>query len=153
MKVKKISGWRILLVSGMVGLVIGVGILHPAAMFIGEYYGVSPKLQWKALSIAFSKQHFPMTIFFGVLGIVIGVLFGILNTKQARLAQRTRLLEKILPICSVCKRIRDEKTEPARWVDVADYITMETETKFTHSYCPDCAKKVFMEIEGLKKRR
>lgn len=151
MKAKKILSWRITIISGMAGLVIGVVLLHPAAMFIGEYYGENPHLHWKALSMAFSKQHFVMTVFFGIIGIVIGVLFGILNTKLAHLAQRMRLLEDILPICSVCKRIRDEKSEPVRWVDVIDYITTQMDTQFTHSYCPDCAEKVFKEMEKLKK--
>lgn len=153
MKVKKINIWRLSFISGLIGLVVGVVLLHPSAMFIMDYYGESPHLHWNALPVAFSMQHLVMILFFAGVGLFVGVIFGILNAKLARFAQRMRLLEEILPICSVCKRIRDEKSEPVRWVNVADYITSKTDTRFTHGYCPDCAEKALKEIDRLKNTR
>lgn len=44
-------------------------------------------------------------------------------------------LEGLLPICSYCKRIRDEAE---RWAQVDDYVSRHTDAQFTHGICPDC---------------
>ncbi len=44
-------------------------------------------------------------------------------------------LEGLLPICSYCKRIRDEAE---RWSQVDDYVSRHTDAQFTHGICPDC---------------
>lgn len=45
-----------------------------------------------------------------------------------------RTLRKILPICSYCKRIRDEDD----WQTVEDYISRHTDSRFSHAICPTC---------------
>lgn len=44
-------------------------------------------------------------------------------------------LEGLLPICSYCKRIRDEAE---RWAQVDEYVSRHTDAQFTHGICPDC---------------
>lgn len=59
---------------------------------------------------------------------------------ETALAHITRL-EKILPICSFCKKIRPRDTDPydqANWVQIEQYITTRTETQFSHGLCPEC---------------
>lgn len=51
-------------------------------------------------------------------------------------------LEGLLPICSVCKRIRDEKGE---WNRVESYIADRAPVQFTHSICLECARKLYPE--------
>ena len=53
---------------------------------------------------------------------------------QAALAQ-VRSLQEILPICSYCKKIRDDADY---WQSVDHYISEHTNTRFSHSICPDC---------------
>lgn len=53
--------------------------------------------------------------------------------------ERIRTLDAILPICSVCKKIRDEH---GHWHYLETYIGSRTRTNFSHGYCPDCFKKV-----------
>jgi PAS domain S-box-containing protein len=52
-----------------------------------------------------------------------------------------RSLRAILPICSYCKRIRNDEND---WETVDDYIAEHTNTRFSHSICPSCYKE---EIE------
>lgn len=52
-----------------------------------------------------------------------------------------RSLRATLPICSYCKRIRNDEND---WETVDDYIAEHTNTRFSHSICPSCYKK---EIE------
>jgi DNA-binding response OmpR family regulator len=47
-----------------------------------------------------------------------------------------RLLGKLLPICSYCKKIRDDKNY---WQQVEGYITKHAQVQFTHGICPTCA--------------
>ena len=55
-------------------------------------------------------------------------------------------LEGILPICSYCKKIRLEETDPKkqdRWLKIESYISEKTETQFSHGICPECMKKLY----------
>lgn len=47
-------------------------------------------------------------------------------------------LEILLPICSYCKRIRNDKEE---WETLETYIETHFERLLTHSICPDCYAK------------
>lgn len=49
-------------------------------------------------------------------------------------------LQRILPICSSCKRIRDGE---GYWSSVESYLTTHANLLFTHSLCDECAKKFF----------
>lgn len=53
---------------------------------------------------------------------------------QQALAE-VRSLQEILPICSYCKRIRDDAHY---WQHVESYISQHTNTRFSHSICPSC---------------
>ncbi len=49
-----------------------------------------------------------------------------------------RRLSGLLPICISCKKIRDDR---GYWNRVEEYITKNSKARFTHGYCPDCARK------------
>ena len=51
------------------------------------------------------------------------------------LAQEVSVLEGLLPICSHCKKIRDENDE---WQRLERYITQRSAAQFTHGVCPEC---------------
>jgi PAS domain S-box-containing protein len=53
---------------------------------------------------------------------------------KAALAE-VRSLRQILPICSYCKKIRDDENY---WHTVEAYISRHTSTRFTHGVCPSC---------------
>ena len=53
-----------------------------------------------------------------------------------------RRLNELLPICSSCKKIRDDR---GYWKQVDEYIRTHTGTEFTHGLCPDCSKDYFGE--------
>ncbi|WP_299982050.1 hypothetical protein [Desulfobacula sp.] len=147
---ERTNSWRRYRLFGIVGIVVGVVLLHPAAMFIMDYSDPGRHFHWTALQIAFSSQHIPMIIFFGVLGVFIGILYAILNTRLSNSVKRIKMLEGILPICCVCKRIRDDDTgelEPPRWVDVEAYISSKTDVDFSHTYCPKCYEQAMAEME------
>jgi DNA-binding response OmpR family regulator len=65
-----------------------------------------------------------------------------------RYATQVSQLETFLPICSYCKKIRDDKNY---WQQIESYINKRTGTDFSHSVCPDCYQKVIVpELEKLR---
>lgn len=74
----------------------------------------------------------------------------ILELKSA--LSKVKQLEGIIPICSYCKRIRDDKKS---WQQLEGYITEHSEALFSHGICPECATRVnrenLQEIERLKR--
>lgn len=51
-------------------------------------------------------------------------------------------LREILPLCSFCKKIRDEK---GYWEQVDVYIVKNLESDISHSICPSCMKEHYPE--------
>lgn len=63
------------------------------------------------------------------------------------LQSELRQLGGLLPICSVCKKVRDDQNY---WHQVESYISQHTDAQFTHSYCPDCFQKLLREVEAME---
>ncbi|HEY3401338.1 MAG TPA: hypothetical protein VGK03_11975 [Geothrix sp.] len=56
------------------------------------------------------------------------------------LLAEVKTLGGMLPICSHCKKIRDDR---GYWNQIEAYLNEHTDAEFTHGICPDCAKEVF----------
>ncbi|HET9438944.1 MAG TPA: response regulator [Longimicrobiales bacterium] len=75
----------------------------------------------------------------------VGVRFVELQRKLAERVQeleraltQVRRLEGLLPICSYCKRIRNEQDY---WERVDAYISQHANVRFSHNICPECYTK------------
>ena len=53
-------------------------------------------------------------------------------------------LSGLLPICSHCKKIRDDK---GYWTQIESYIHEHSEAEFSHSICQECAKKHYPDMD------
>ncbi len=53
------------------------------------------------------------------------------------------LVQGILPICAGCKKIRGEQ---GRWYRLEGYFHDKTGVNFSHSICPECAKRFYPEF-------
>lgn len=58
---------------------------------------------------------------------------------------RIKTLKGLLPICSACKKIRDDK---GYWNHIESYIRHHSEADFTHGICPSCAQRLYGEESG-----
>jgi len=104
-----------------------------------------------------------------VVGIVISVLLGWLTWSLAVGRERAvdavqerelliaelqeaiaqvKTLQGILPICSVCKKIRDDKDA---WKQMETFISEHSKAVFSHGYCPDCAAKALQEAREFSR--
>jgi phosphoserine phosphatase RsbU/P len=52
---------------------------------------------------------------------------------------KVKQLQGLLPICSYCKKIRDDQNY---WQQVEEYVTQHTEVQFSHGICPECYEKI-----------
>jgi hypothetical protein len=71
---------------------------------------------------------------------------NVIQQLQQALAQ-VKKLSGLLPICASCKRIRDDK---GYWQQVEEYIHNHSEAQFSHSICPECARKLYPELYANK---
>jgi len=67
-----------------------------------------------------------------------------LNKELEKALSEIKTLQGIIPICSYCKKIRNEK---GAWDIVEAYICEHTDAEFSHGVCPNCYKKVIKELE------
>jgi CheY-like chemotaxis protein len=61
---------------------------------------------------------------------------------------QVKQLQGMLPICSYCKKIRNDQNY---WQKVEGYISDHTDVEFSHGICPDCHTRVAGEIAQRRK--
>jgi len=66
-----------------------------------------------------------------------------LITELKEALSKVKTLSGLLPICANCKKIRDDK---GYWNQIEVYIRDHSEADFSHSICPECAKKLYPEF-------
>jgi hypothetical protein len=71
--------------------------------------------------------------------------------KELEAAQaQIKTLQGIIPICSYCKKIRDDKQY---WQQVETYVADRSHAHFSHAVCPDCYKKHVQPMLELQKKK
>jgi PAS domain S-box-containing protein len=74
----------------------------------------------------------------------IGSCIDVTDRVEAQEALRLRMekeintLKGIIPICSYCKKIRDDRES---WQQLETYISEHSEALFSHGICPGCLEK------------
>ncbi len=123
----------------------------------------------KKLSTESAIQHFEVKLkrMMDISGKFSGTIVILNNITERRQAEqeKTELISELqcsmaeikklsgfIPICSSCKKIRDDK---GYWQQVEQYVSERSEAQFSHGICPDCMKKLYPEFadEVLKDPR
>jgi DNA-binding NtrC family response regulator len=76
--------------------------------------------------------------------------------EKRELARKIKIYQNILPMCCVCKKIRDDRqTEPGKgeWVSVEQFIHEKAKLDITSSYCPECAQQTMDAFTNKKANR
>lgn len=142
---KKIAIWTYALcltIIAIIGILFVEGIVVTNINTYNTFISV-----WVSAFVTFSV----------VLGMVIFLVGSINQTLNSKLIDLKRLyaslqkakdeiktLRGILPICSFCKKIRDDR---GYWNQIEAYIQDHSEASFSHSLCKDCAKKHYPELD------
>jgi DNA-binding NtrC family response regulator len=73
--------------------------------------------------------------------------------EKRELTRKIEIYQNILPMCCVCKKIRDDRHTEAgkgKWVSVEQFIHDKAKLDITSSYCPDCAQKTMRAFTSKK---
>ncbi len=60
--------------------------------------------------------------------------------KLKKTLDEVKQLKRLLPICSRCKKIRDDD---GYWQELEGYMKEHGDVTFTHGLCPDCANELY----------
>ncbi len=81
------------------------------------------------------------------------ILFRVAScAEKLELKRRLKAYEGILPICCVCKKIRDDSgREPGtgEWMGVEKFIWKKAKLAVSSTYCPECFEELKREIEKI----
>lgn len=66
------------------------------------------------------------------------------NEELENALQEVKTLSGLLPICSYCKKIRDDG---GYWSQMEEYIGKRSEAQFSHGICPACVQENFPGLE------
>jgi hypothetical protein len=66
----------------------------------------------------------------------------LIDELQAAL-DNVKVLSGFIPICASCKKVRDDR---GFWQQIEEYISEHSEALFSHSLCPDCARRLYPEL-------
>jgi phosphoserine phosphatase RsbU/P len=73
-----------------------------------------------------------------------------MQVRELRTAlEHIKTLQGIIPICSFCKKIRDDR---GYWSQVEAYLSLHSDAQFSHGFCPDCVSRHYPEIEKRNDR-
>ncbi|MBN2466896.1 MAG: GAF domain-containing protein [Deltaproteobacteria bacterium] len=67
-----------------------------------------------------------------------------LYSKLKKMFEETRTLRGLLPICSFCKRIRDDE---GYWHQLESYMAEHSGIQFSHGLCPSCVREHYPEVD------
>ena len=77
----------------------------------------------------------------GVIG-VMGLWFARLSEYERQVQRYVGDLEGLLPICAICKSIRNESGD---WEKLERFISARSRADFSHGVCPDCMRRHYPE--------
>jgi DNA-binding NtrC family response regulator len=70
--------------------------------------------------------------------------------EKYELRKKNRMYEKILPVCSVCKKIRDDtNTEHGKgnWMTIERYLMQKGDVQLSHGYCQSCYEEAIKNFK------
>jgi hypothetical protein len=117
---------------------------------------------WNEVGASFTfrlQPRFYETFWFYALVLLtlMGIVFTIYRVRVWRLLRREEELQKriqealaniktlsgLIPICSNCKKIRNDK---GYWDQLEAYIQRHSDATFSHGICPDCLKELYPDV-------
>ena len=108
-----------------------------------------PQFDWfliveQAETTGNKQLYTTLLINLGICLIITAVVIGLVSLTIARYKNSLDTLRGIVPICSYCKQIRDDK---GYWSQVEAYVAKHTEAEFSHGICPKCLQNHFPEMD------
>jgi preprotein translocase subunit YajC len=141
----------------LAGALIGYLVLHPLVMLLSYFMGVGEAVSLQGVMSQVQQSFAPamlpwslsFVLFSGLICFYYGKLKQANKEKEALIANLQKALDEVktlsgmLPICSSCKKIRNDE---GYWQQIEEYIRDHSEADFTHGICNDCVKELYPEF-------
>lgn len=115
-------------------------VIHTNIRYIDEFdwHLVVEQSEQEAIRHIFKTLLINLAVCIAITIVVLVLVDLAVNAYQKRI----ETLRGIVPICSFCKQIRDDK---GYWNKVEAYVAEHTDAQFSHSVCPSCMEKHYPE--------
>jgi hypothetical protein len=159
---------KVLIRYCLVGAILGYAIFHPLIMLLSNMMATTDTVSNMTDSFdfldvvmqSFSIAMLPWSLSFALFNGVIGLYYGTIKVEKKKREEvivdlqkalaEVKKLSGMLPICSSCKKIRDDE---GYWQQIEEYIKDHSEADFTHGICEECVKKLYPEFYTPFKKR
>ena len=74
--------------------------------------------------------------------VVFGLIMGNTVARLEEALQNVKTLKGLLPICSSCKKIRNDE---GYWQQIEEYVRVHSDADFTHGICYECVETLYPE--------
>jgi hypothetical protein len=116
--------------------------------------GISVSLQAGPILSVYSRQRLHLSLAYCIIWILglLGIAFvwnrlrrdeeareGVILELERALSD-VKMLSGLIPICSSCKKIRNDK---GYWEQIERYVSERSEAQFSHGICPECAEALY----------
>ena len=119
-------------------LPVYMAIVSSMLTIIGFYSSPTGGELWKVLA------NRSLALFAIWVVAILSVQRRSMHEEKEKALQEIKILSGFLPICSSCKKIRDDQ---GYWNQIEAYIRDHSEAEFSHGICPECAKKLYPDID------
>lgn len=111
-------------------------VVHTNIRYIDEFewYLVVEQPEQETIKEIFTT----LVINLAICVVVTIIVLVLVNLSVTNYQNKIDTLRGIVPICSYCKQIRDDK---GYWNRVDAYVAKHTDAQFSHSICPACMEK------------
>ena len=131
-------------------------ILLSGGKWRGEFHNKKKNgdLYWEQATITSIKDERGKPVFYMAVKEDITMRRALEEERERLIAElqdsldNIKTLKGLVPICSSCKKIRDDK---GYWKQVEEYVAEHTEADFSHGLCDECAHKLYPEYFPDKK--
>jgi len=133
-------------------IAIGLFVLLISFFLFGRFDVLEQIVEWSSKHEQYELDEFISTAVVMVFVLLIfSVRRGLETMKKAKQLQKAldeiEVLKGIIPICSYCKKIRDDQ---GMWNQLEAYIRSHSSAEFSHGICPECMKEHMGELEELE---
>jgi hypothetical protein len=143
------------------GALVGYFVFHPLVMLLSYLmathngpsavsgFGDVSSVILRSFSFAMLPWSLSFTVFNGVIGLYYGTIKQANRAKEELISNLQKALAEVktlsglLPICSSCKKIRDDE---GYWQQIEEYIRDHSDVDFTHGIFNECVKELYPEF-------
>lgn len=114
----------------------------------GRAVGVSVAVLLPILRLSFFVEwplpaSWTLQILDTTIDMIILAVTSLMIDQIVRQERAIQVLQGLLPICSFCKRIRDDDGE---WRQLELYIAARSDARFSHTFCRDCGRRQYPDL-------